>query len=136
MNPGSWASSPSFSYAVCRGAIAFIWFYHGLIPKLLYPHEDELAMNVAAGFSPAGASQLATIGGVLEIVMSVVVLAFWRHRWPMVLTVIAMIGLLAFVALMQPMLLAAAFNPVSTNIATAALAIVSLHLLNVIESGG
>lgn len=54
----------------------------------------------------------------------------------MVLTVIAMIGLLAFVALMKPILLAAAFNPVSTNIATAALAIVSLHLLNVIESGG
>lgn len=93
-------------------------------------------MNVAAGFSPAGALQLATIGGVLEIVMSIVVLVFWRHRWPMVLTVIAMIGLLAFVALMKPMLLAAAFNPVSTNIATAALAIVSLHLLNVIESGG
>jgi len=135
MNRGSWASSPFFSYAVCRGAIAFIWFYHGLIPKLLYPHEDELAMGMAAGFSPAGALQLATIGGVLEITMSAVVLIFWRQRWPIVVTLIAMIGLLAFVALMQPMLLGAAFNPVSTNVAVAALAIVSLHLLSVVESG-
>lgn len=133
MTRGSWASSPFFSYAVCRGAIAFIWLYHGLIPKLLYPHEDELAMNMAAGFSRADALQLATFGGALEIVMSVVVLVFWRQRWPLVLTLIAMVGLLAFVALMKPVLLGAAFNPVSTNVAVAALAIVSLHLLSVIE---
>lgn len=132
---GFWVSSPFFSYAVCRGTIAFIWFYHGLIPKLLYPHEDELAISMAAGASPAGALQLATIGGAFEIAMSVVVLIFWRQRWPMVLTLIAMIGLLVLVALVYPMLLGAAFNPVSTNVAVGALAIVGLHLLHVKERG-
>ncbi|WP_303606694.1 DoxX-like family protein [Marinobacter sp. 1_MG-2023] len=122
------------SYAVCRGTIAFIWFYQGLIPKLLYMHQDELAMNMAAGFSRPDAVKLATIGGALEIAMSVAILIFWRQRWPMLLTLFAMIGLLAFVILVQPMLLGAAFNPVTTNVAVAALSIVSLHHLKVIES--
>lgn len=134
MIQGSWVNSPRLSYAVCRGTIAFVWFYQGLIPKLLYPHEDELAMSMAAGFSRPEAVQLAAIGGALEIAMSVVILIFWRQRWPMLLTLVAMIGLLTFVILVQPMLLGAAFNPVTTNVAVAALSIVSLHLLQVIKS--
>ncbi|MBK1887630.1 DoxX-like family protein [Marinobacter sp. DY40_1A1] len=126
-------NSPLLSYAVCRGTIAFIWFYQGLIPKLLYPHEDELAMSMAAGFSHSGAVQLAAIAGVLEIAMAVVILIFWRQRWPLLLTLAAMVGLLAFVMRVQPILLGGAFNPITTNAAVAALSIASLHLLQVIE---
>ncbi len=91
-------------------------------------------MSMAAGFSRTDAVQLATIGGALEVAMSVVILIFWRQRWPMLLTLAAMVGLLAFVILVQPTLLGAAFNPVTTNVAVAALSIASLHLLQVIES--
>ncbi|MDS1310093.1 DoxX-like family protein [Marinobacter xiaoshiensis] len=126
-------NSPILSYAVCRGTIAFIWFYQGLIPKLLYPHEDELAMNMAVGFSRSEAVQLATVAGVLEIAMAVAILIFWRHRWPLLLTLASMVCLLAFVVLVQPLLLGNAFNPVTTNVAVAALSITSLHLLRVIE---
>ena len=129
MFQGFSVNSTSLSYAVCRGTIAFVWFYHGLVPKLLYLHEDELAMSMAAGFSRPAAVQLAIIGGALEIAMSVVVLLFWRQRWPLLLTVVAMVGLLIFVILVQPILLGAAFNPATTNVAVTALAIVSLHLL-------
>ncbi|MCW8128384.1 DoxX-like family protein [Microbulbifer halophilus] len=120
-------SSTFLSYAVCRGTIAFIWFYHGLVPKLLYLHEDELAMSMATGLSRAVAEQLAIIGGALEIGMSVVLLLFWRQRWPLLLTAVVMFGLLAFVAMFQPVLLGAAFNPVTTNIAVMALSVVGLH---------
>nr|WP_252738048.1 DoxX-like family protein [Marinobacter salexigens] len=133
MIQGFWVNSPLLSYAVCRGTIAFIWFYQGLIPKLLYPHDDELAMNMAIGFSRSEAVQLATIAGVLEIAMGVAILIFWRQRWPILLTLVAMVGLLAFVVLVQPTLLGGAFNPVTTNVAVAALSIASLHLLQVIE---
>src|SRR5690606_1648574 len=125
---GSWVSSTSLSYAVCRCTIAFIWFYHGLAPKLLYLHEDELAMSMATGLSRAGAEQVAMMGGALEIGMSVVVLLFWRQRWPLLLTVVAMFGLLAFVVMFQPVLVSAAFNPMTTNIAVIALSVVGLHL--------
>lgn len=134
MIQGSWVTSISLSYTVCRSTIAFVWFYHGLVPKLLYLHEAELAMSMAAGFSRPGAVQLAIIGGALEIAMPVVVLLFWRQRWPLLLTVAAMIGLLIFVILAQPILLVAAFNPVTSNIAVVALSIVSLHLLHAIKS--
>lgn len=133
MMRGFWVSSTGLSYAICRGTIAFVWFYHGLIPKLLYLHEDELAMNMATGLSQAGAAQLATVAGVLEIVMGVVVLIFWRQRWPLLLTASAMVGLLGFVCLAQPELLVAAFNPVTTNLAVLALAIVGLQLLRLSE---
>lgn len=133
---GSSVNSPLLNYAICRGTIAFIWFYQGLIPKLLYPHEDELAMSMAAGFSYSGAVQLATIAGVSEIAMAVVILIFWRQRWPLLLTLAAMVGLLAFVVLVQPLLLGGAFNPVTTNVAVAALSITSLYLLQVIERDG
>ncbi|WP_417539235.1 DoxX-like family protein [Marinobacter sp.] len=126
-------NSPILSYAVCRGTIAFIWFYQGLIPKLLYPHEDELAMNMAVGFSRSEAVQLATVAGVLEIAMAVAILIFWRHRWPLLLTLAAMAGLLVFVVLVQPLLLGGAFNPVTTNVAVVALSIASLHLLQATE---
>ncbi|MFL1454278.1 DoxX-like family protein [Marinobacter sp. GN3S48] len=131
---GSWVSSTFLSYAVCRCTIAFIWFYHGLVPKLLYLHEDELAMSMATGFSRAGAEQLAIIGGVLEIGMSVAVLLFWRQRWPLLLTAVAMFGLLVFVAMFQSVLLGAAFNPVTTNIAVMALSVVGLHLQRLVVS--
>jgi len=91
-------------------------------------------MSMAAGFSRSDAIQLATIAGVLEIAMAVIVLIFWRQRWPLLLTLFAMAGLLAFVTLVQPILLGAAFNPVTTNVAVAALSIASLHLLRVIKS--
>lgn len=93
-------------------------------------------MNMAVGFSRSEAVQLATVAGVLEIAMAVVILIFWRQRWPLLLTLAAMVGLLAFVVLVQPLLLGGAFNPVTTNVAVAALSITSLHLLQVIERDG
>ena len=121
-------SSASFSYAVCRITIAFVWFYQGLVPKLLYLHEDELAISMAAGFSSAGAEQLAMVAGASEIVMSALVLLFWRQRWPLLLTAVAMLGLLVSVVVFQPALLGAAFNPVTVNVAIIALSVVGLQL--------
>lgn len=91
-------------------------------------------MSMAAGFSHSGAVQLATIAGGLEIAMAVAILIFWRQRWPLLLTLAAMVGLLAFVTLAQPTLLGGAFNPVTTNVAVAALSITSLHLQRMIEN--
>ncbi len=90
-------------------------------------------MNMAVGFSRSEAVQLATVAGVLEIAMAVAILIFWRHRWPLLLTLASMVGLLAFVVLVQPLLLGGAFNPITTNAAVAALSIASLHLLQATE---
>ncbi|ASP37930.1 hypothetical protein CHH28_04220 [Bacterioplanes sanyensis] len=118
----------SFCYALCRVSVAFVWLYHGLVPKLLYMDANEVAMSMAAGFSHAEAVLLANIAGVAEVGMALAVLLCWRQRWPLQLTVVAMILLLAMVTFVKPVLLTGAFNPVTTNVTAAVLAYLGLQL--------
>jgi hypothetical protein len=120
-------NSARSSYAICRVTLAFIWFYHGLVPKLLSQHKDELAMNMALGMSHAEAVNAAQLAGIAEIVMALCMLVFWRQRWPLWLTLAAMPVLLGFALLVQPQLAFGAFNPVTTNVATMALAWLALQ---------
>lgn len=113
---------------LCQLAVAFVWFYHGLVPKLLGPAADELRMDRALGLSDSEAVQLAYIAGSCEIVFAAIVLIFRKQEWPLWLTIFAMVGLLAFAAWASPPLLGAAFNPVSTNVCVAVLAAVALLL--------
>ncbi len=115
-------------YVICRVTLAFTWLYHGLVPKLLSQHKDELAMNMALGMSHAEAINAAQLVGIAEIVIALCMLVFWRQRWPLWLTLAAMPVLLAFVLLVQPQLALGAFNPVTTNVATMALAWLALQL--------
>ncbi|MGH8692761.1 MAG: DoxX-like family protein [Burkholderiales bacterium] len=116
------------SIALCRGTVAFVWLYQGLVPKLLGPSADELAMAMAVFNAPEIAMKMSRLAGVFEIAFSVCVVLFWRRAWPLWMTLMAMLGLLAFVAIFMPQLLTGAFNPVTTNLSVAALAAVALQL--------
>jgi hypothetical protein len=112
-------------YAICRVSIAFVWLYHGLVPKLLGPHEDELAMNMTLGLSQADAVRLAYFSGVIELAIGAGILLLWRQRWPLTFAALAMIGLLLFSIVALPSLSLGAFNPVTTNSSVLALTIVA-----------
>lgn len=116
------------SYAICRGMVAFVWFYHGLVPKLLGPHADELRMNLALGLNRAHAEQLSRVAGVCELLFALLIVVCWRQRWPLVVTAVAMVGLLLFSLVAVPSLAMAAFNPVTTNLLVLALSVVALRL--------
>ena len=116
------------NYAICRLTVAFSWFYHGLVPKLLGPHPDEIAMSMAIGLSQQDAVRLGIAAGAAEIVFAVTLLAFWRHRWPLVISAVSMICLLIFVAVSVPTFLSGAFNAVTTNLCVLALSVVALRL--------
>ena len=103
-----------------RAVLAFIFIYHGLVPKLLYLSPQEVAMIQAHGdFWPV--ETVAFIGGVAEVVLGLMILYFRRHDWPIVIALAALILLLLDVAIFSPEYLIAAFNPVTTNIASIAL---------------
>ncbi|MFX8856425.1 DoxX-like family protein, partial [Acinetobacter baumannii] len=89
-------------------AVAFAWFYHGLVPKLLGPARDELLMNEALGLSTVGAPRLADAAGMGEMAFAGVVLLARHHEWPLWLTLGAMAVLLAYAAWSVPPLLAGA----------------------------
>mgnify|MGYP006179165487 CR=1 FL=1 len=128
MRRDSFVESNKFNYAIARITVAFVWLYHGLVPKLLGPDADEMAMNMAAGFNNDQATKIAYLGGAGEILFGLVLLVFWKHRWPLVVSAFSMVALLVFVIAFQPNLTTAAFNPVTTNISVFALSILAYRM--------
>jgi uncharacterized membrane protein YphA (DoxX/SURF4 family) len=106
-------------HSVARVGLALIFAYHGLVPKLLGPHADEIAMVRDAGVAVENTWAVLAVLGVAELLIALCLLIFWRRRWPALLClgliVLATIG----VAVNSPRYLAAAFNPVSLNLAVA-----------------
>lgn len=115
---------------ICRFTIAFIWLYQGLVPKLLQPHHDELAMNMSLGMSEASAILVAYVGGSLEILLGILVLVFYKQVWSFLVTIIAMLGLFIFTAIYAPVFMIAAFNSTTINLSMTALSAIALICLN------
>lgn len=121
-------------YTLARGVVAFVWVYHGLVPKLIYSHPDELAMLGDLGLSPATARTACVIFGGAEVVFGLLTLALWRARWPLWLTVIAMPLATLGVASQSPRFLTSAFNAMSLNVTTLTLAVIALLCLDLTPS--
>lgn len=113
---------------LARMALATVFIWHGLVPKILWLSPDEVAMIAAHGLPdyPLFAPPLiAAIGGVAEVLLGVALLAMWRQRWPLLLAGAVLLALLLDVVLLSPHLLIQAFNPLSTNLAALALCAVA-----------
>ena len=67
-------------HAVARVTLAVVFLWHGLVPKLLYQHPDELALLRDAGLSAAAAVRTVRIVGVAEVVYGLALLIAWRAR--------------------------------------------------------
>jgi uncharacterized membrane protein YphA (DoxX/SURF4 family) len=112
-------------YAVSRGTMAFIWFYHGLVPKLLC--HDRIELDLLSRIAPPQNLHVAaTLAGVVEVCFALLLLLLWRHRWPLWLTFVLMLAGIPIVAVSAPEYLTAAFNPVTLNISLAAFALIAI----------
>ena len=98
-------------HALARIAIAAVWFWHGLVPKLLLHHPDELRMLAEAGL-PAG---FVVWFGWLELVFALLVLVTWERRSVLAVNAAIMALALVGVAVRSPEYLGAAFTPVTLN---------------------
>lgn len=119
-------------HGVVRIALSFVWIWHGLVPKLLYQNLDERAMLSQAGVS---LQWLPGIGS-LEILFGVIVLLAWNRREVLVANGILMIAATIAVAINSPIYLKAAFNPVTLNLAVAALCVVGWLASRSLPSAG
>jgi hypothetical protein len=115
-------SSLSFAIinAIARLTIAFIWIWHGLVPKLIFSHIDERTMLTQAGLPV----HLLPWIGALEIAFGLLVLATWNLRFIFTLNILLMLIATIAVAINSVSYLSAAFNPVTLNSAVIALSIV------------
>jgi DoxX-like family len=110
-------------YAVSRGTMAFIWLYHGLVPKLLY--HDRIELDLLSRIAPPQSLHTAaTLAGVVEVSFAFLLVLLWRRTWPLWLTLVLMLAGIPVVAISAPEYLTAAFNPVTLNISLATLALV------------
>ena len=113
-------------HALTAAAVAFVWMWEGILPKLGGPHPDELAMLRAAGVPETWSTPLTYLAGVMEIAIGLAFLACARQRWPWLLTILAMVVAAVGVLITSPHLARAPFNPVTLNVSLAVLAIVGL----------
>jgi uncharacterized membrane protein YphA (DoxX/SURF4 family) len=121
-------------HGVARVGLALIFIYHGLVPKLLGPHSDEVAMLRDAGIGPESMGVVVTAVGIGELLLGLSLLLFWNRRWPPFLCLGLMLMATIGVAISSPRYLGAAFNPVSLNLAVTCLAMIDLMVLSGLPS--
>jgi hypothetical protein len=130
----SQAMRQTLVHGVARVGLALVFAYHALVPKLLGPHQDEIAMLRDAGIAAENTSAVLTLLGLAELLVAVCLLLFWRRRWPALLCVGLMVAATIGVAVNSPRYLGAAFNPVTLNLAVACLAAIDLIVLRGLPS--
>lgn len=118
----------SVAYLLARVGVAFVWLWHGLVPKLIFMHPDEVSPLTAAGFSAESARAQVLAAGWVEIAIGLIILICWRVRWPLWLTIVMMPLALAGILMTVPSLLQKAFNPMTLNVSMFLLATIALLL--------
>jgi hypothetical protein len=121
-------------HLIARIALAAVFAYQGVVPKLLTRHVDEVAMLRDVGVS-ASVTNIAVIAlGIFELAFAAVLLVAWHRRWPVFVCLGSMLLATAMVGLNSPRYFEAAFNPASLNLAVACLAAIDLVVLGSIPS--
>jgi hypothetical protein len=114
------------TYFLTRVTIAFVFFYHGLVPKLWFRSPDELDMLHNLGV--ASFALFTAIAGWMEIGFAVLLIILWRARWPLWITIVGMIAATLSVALGSPSYFHKAFDPLTLNLSVAVLAFCGLFV--------
>ena len=96
------------------------------VPGGLLQQADELSMLRDVGIPFGMLRMLVLVFGLGELLFALCLIAFWRSRWPVLLTVAFAVLATIGVAIASPRYLGAAFNPISLNLAILCLAIVDL----------
>jgi len=117
------------SLQIARLIISFSWLYHGIFPKLVHIAPLEKAMTASLGLSNELSYLITKSAGVGEVIFGIIFFVLYRSKAIILFNIIGLVGLLLFVAILQPHLLIEAFNPVTTNIALIGFSFILLNEL-------
>lgn len=101
---------------IARLALGFVFFYHGLVPKILWLSGTEIALVEVHQFT-VPAANVSFFAGVCEIILSFFVIFYRKSLISIYIAALALVLLLFDVVLSMPALLVEAFNPATINIA-------------------
>ena len=103
------------SYNISRFAIALIWLYHGLVPKLIFQHATELEL-INKGPLVGSAETTLILAGVGEVLIGICVVVFWNRLWPVYLSLAGFVMLLLASVVISPGHAVHAFNPITLTL--------------------
>ena len=113
-------------YFVSRLSLSLIFFYHGLVPKILFYDADERFLLQSSGLTASYIDLALVLLGYLEVAFASVLLLRWRDQWLLILPIVGMVIATIAISFTAPHYLSRAFNPVSLNFAVISLAIIAV----------
>lgn len=135
VEPGR-AMRQALIHGVSRIGLAFVFAYHGFVPKLLVRNPDEVAILRDFSIPAASVGTVLVALGIAEVAFSVGLLALWHRAWPagfaLAFAVISTVGISAA----SPSYLTGAFNPLTLNVLVGCLAAIDLLSLTDLPSAG
>ena len=121
------------SKSVARWTVAFVFLYHGLVPKLLLVHPSEVDLVSATPTMGLDPVLLVRLAGVAEVALALMIVVFWQRAWPLYLAALALVFLMVATLIFVPAISVAAFNPVSLTVTTLALTWIGLRPEQTVE---
>lgn len=91
-----------------------VWLYHGLVPKVIAQHPEEVRMIERV--LPIDGTGIVIVVGVLEIVFGLLWLKSTLHKWLFLIQLVAFPGLAVGALVANPALLTDPFSPISLTI--------------------
>jgi hypothetical protein len=125
----------TIAHVAAVAGLAGVWIYQGLVPKLWRADSDEIAIWQGLGLNESFARRLVRAVGAVEIGIGLASIAGRRRRDVFVGMAAAMPLLAVGAAKADRKALTRAFNPVSLNLAVAALASVAAATRDGLPSG-
>ncbi|CAN5591547.1 DoxX-like family protein [soil metagenome] len=111
----------TLTHLIARSSLALAWFYHGLVPKLLYPGTGEGELTAFAGIPKGWVGSFITGLGLIECLFGLALLLMWRTRWLLIVQ-IPILLLIPLGLIAHPEVFTRPFTPVTLNLCMAALA--------------
>ena len=115
------------SYNLSRLAIAFIWLYHGLVPKLIFRHATELEL-INQGPVLGSAELTLMLAGIAEVLIGIGVVIFWKQAWPIYLSLVGFVVLLVASVVIAPEQAVHAFNPITLTVSAILFCLIQISL--------
>jgi uncharacterized membrane protein YphA (DoxX/SURF4 family) len=119
----------AISHVIARIALASVFFWHGLVPKLIVRHPLEAEFLTLSGIEEGAAWTLVTIAGVGEMLWAALLIVLINARWPAMLSAVALLVLMIGAITVKPDLLEAPFNPFTLTVGLIALCAIDVLTL-------
>ena len=117
----------------CQLILALLWFYQGLVPKLIFQVADEQYVWQQFNVPLAHIGGLISFSGIAEMIFGSLFL-FITHKYLHYLSIFSLIGLFMFVLFIYPDHIYQAFNPVVMNSAMISLSVIALCCIAALQN--